>query len=482
MQKEVYKNILSVNNIDIEYLNKTLANNFTKNIDYLDFYLQSIEESSFVMDENIIKSGSFNIDQGIGIRANKDEKTGFAYSDQINEEKINKIVKDAINIDSNQEIKKIPTTKYQKINLVNSIINPNQNYDNAQKIKILHETNRYIRSMDSRITNATISISTQYEHVLILNSEGIITTDIRPSITMFCKCLIKDGTKHEQGYNVISGRYGYQGLAEEDETKTPLYIKCAEKAVRKAQRALIAKKTPAGEMTVILGNGSTGIMLHEAVGHGLESDFNRKKASIYAGQIGNKIASELVTVVDDGSINNQIGSLNTDDEGTKTQRNVLIENGILKKYMQDKLNARLTNQQPTGNGRRENYYSLPLPRMTNTFIEKGEHDPQEIIESVDKGVYLAEFSSGQVDTASGNFVFCSSEAYLIEKGKITQPIKDATLIGNGPQSMSNITMVGNDLKLDDGGGMCGKEGQQVAVGVGQPTIKLEKMTVGGTEN
>jgi TldD protein len=346
----------------------------------------------------------------------------------------------------------------------------------AEKTDLLRQVDAYARSRDPRISQVIVGLSATHETILVAATDGTLAADIRPLVRLNVNVIAEQGGRREQGSDGGGGRFSYRVLLEND-----AWRQMADEAVRQALVNLEAEAAPAGTMPVVLGPGWPGVLLHEAVGHGLEGDFNRKGTSAYSGRLGEKVAAESVTVIDDGTIEKRRGSLTIDDEGTATQQNVLIENGILKNYMQDKLNARLMNTGPTGNGRRESFAHLPMPRMTNTFMLPGEYPPEEIIASVDRGLYAVNFAGGQVDITSGRFVFSASEAYLIENGRVTRPVKGATLIGNGPEAMTRVSMVGNDLKLDPGIGVCGKDGQSVPVGVGQPTLRIDKLTVGGTD-
>lgn len=370
--------------------------------------------------------------------------------------------------------------KRQKALALYDSLDPIAAMEEVKKINLLKEADAFIRSLDSRIIQVVVSLAGVHEEILIAASDGTLAADIRPLVRFNCSVILEENGKRERGGAGGGGRHDYGVLMANDDTGLPMCFAFAREAVRQAQVNLNAIDAPAGEMPVVLGNGWPGVLLHEAVGHGLEGDFNRKGSSAFSGKVGQQVASKLVTVVDDGTLPNRRGSLSIDDEGVQTQRTVLIEDGILKGYIQDKLNARLMGVAPTGNGRRESYAHLPMPRMTNTYMTAGESDPSEIIKSVKKGIYAPNFGGGQVDITSGKFVFSASEAYLIENGEVTQAIKGATLIGNGPEAMSQISMVGNDMALDRGVGVCGKDGQSVPVGVGQPTLKLDRLTVGGT--
>jgi TldD protein len=348
--------------------------------------------------------------------------------------------------------------------------------DAAQKVDLLRQVDAYARSRDPRVDQVVVSLAATHETVLVASTDGTLAADVRPLVRLNVSVIAEQNGRREQGSDGGGGRFSYTDLLENG-----AWRRMADEAVRQALVNLDAEAAPAGTMTVVLGPGWPGVLLHEAVGHGLEGDFNRKGTSAFTGRVGEQVAADCVTVVDDGTLERRRGSLTIDDEGTQTRRNVLIENGVLRGYMQDKMNARLMGVEPTGNGRRESFAHLPMPRMTNTFMLPGEYEPEEIIASVDRGLYAVNFAGGQVDITSGRFVFSASEAYLVENGKVTRPVKGATLVGNGPDVMTRVSMVGNDLKLDAGVGVCGKEGQSVPVGVGQPTLKIDGLTVGGTE-
>lgn len=449
-------------------------------VDFSDLYFQGSRHESWVLEDGIIKDGSFHIERGVGVRAISGEKTGFAYADDITPAALNAAAEAARGIAGAGDQAKVQAFKRQQALALYDSLDPIAAMEEVKKINLLKEADAYIRSLDSRIIQVVISLAGVHEEILVAASDGTLAADIRPLVRFNCSVILEENGKRERGSAGGGGRHDYSVFMVMDETGLPMCFAFAREAVRQAQVNLNAIDAPAGEMPVVLGNGWPGVLLHEAVGHGLEGDFNRKGSSAFSGMIGEQVASKLVTVVDDGTLANRRGSLSIDDEGVQTQRTVLIEDGILKGYMQDKLNARLMGVAPTGNGRRESYAHLPMPRMTNTYMTAGESDPSEIIKSVKKGIYAPNFGGGQVDITSGKFVFSASEAYLIENGEVTQAIKGATLIGNGPEAMSQISMVGNDMALDKGVGVCGKDGQSVPVGVGQPTLKLDRLTVGGT--
>ena len=459
------------NNELIQTLNRLMG----AQIDYADLYFQYSRHESWVIDEGTVKSGSYGIDQGVGIRAVSGEKTGFAYSDEILLTALTDAAEAAKSIArSNPTKNEIQLHKSSRIERLYQPHDPLGSMPDLAKVALIKEVEEVARSLDSRISQVTVSLSGVQDVILVARFDGLLAADIRPLIRLNVSVIAEHNGRREQGSSGGGGRYTYQYLT--DNNRAHEYAK---DAVRQALVNLESREAPAGEMTVVLGPGWPGILLHEAIGHGLEGDFNRKKTSVFSGRIGEKVASSLCTVVDDGTIKNRRGSLSIDDEGAPSQNTVLIEKGILKGYMQDQLNARLMNMRPTGNGRRESYAHLPMPRMTNTYMYAGEHDAEEIISSVDKGLYAVNFGGGQVDITSGKFVFSASEAYMIENGKKTYPVKGATLIGNGPDVLTRVSMLGNDLELDSGVGVCGKDGQSVPVGVGQPTMRIDGLTVGG---
>lgn len=446
-------------------------------IDNADLYFQSSYSESWVLEDGIIKGGSYNIDRGVGVRAMSGEKTGFAYSDDILMPALEQAAHAARSISHQEGTQAISSWRKSPGHELYLPVNPLHSLNENDKIALLQRVDAYARQQDPRVIQVSANLASEYDTILIMASDGHIAADVRPLVRLNVSVIVEQNGRREQGYAGGGGRYDYQYFLEND-----LALSYAKEAVRQALVNLDAIDAPAGMMPVVLGPGWPGVLLHEAVGHGLEADFNRKGTSIFSGRIGERVASPLCTVVDDGTLPNRRGSLNVDDEGVPTQCTILIEKGILRNYMQDKRNARLMGAQSTGNGRRESYASVPMPRMTNTYMLAGESLPEDIIASVKKGIYAATFGGGQVDITSGKFVFSASEAYLIENGKITTAIKGATLIGNGPDVLNKISMVGNDLKLDSGIGICGKEGQSVPVGVGQPTLKIDSMTVGGTNH
>ncbi|WNN44767.1 MULTISPECIES: metalloprotease TldD [Winslowiella] len=475
----VSEQLLTANNINHQDLFTLLGQLSERRLDYADLYFQSSYHESWVLEDRIIKDGSYNIDQGVGVRAISGEKTGFAYADQITLNALTQSANAARSIVREQGDGRTKTLGAVAHRSLYPALDPLQSLSREDKIALLHRVDSAARAADKRVQEVTASLSGVYELILVAATDGTLATDIRPLVRLSVSVQVEDDGKRERGSAGGGGRSGYEFfLADENgEVRAEAW---AREAVRMALVNLSAIAAPAGTIPVVLGAGWPGVLLHEAVGHGLEGDFNRRGTSVFSGQMGQLVASELCTVVDDGTIDGLRGSLAIDDEGVPGQYNVLIENGILKGYMQDKLNARLMGVQPTGNGRRESYAHLPMPRMTNTYMLAGQSTPQDIIESVEYGLYAPNFGGGQVDITSGKFVFSTSEAYLIEKGKVTKPVKGATLIGSGIEAMQQISMVGNDLALDKGVGVCGKEGQSLPVGVGQPTLKLDKLTVGGT--
>lgn len=476
---QVEHNLLTQSRLDRDDLANALQYIHQHKVDYADLYFQSSYNESWVLEDGLVKEGSYNIERGVGVRAISGEKTGFSYSDAINLEAINNAAMAARSIADADQHGQVKIFSEQDVKRQFAPLQPIQSMSDDDKVALLREVEEYIRQLAPEAEQVVSSMSAVYEEVLVAASDGTFATDIRPLVRLNCSVLLKKGDRRERGGAGGGARLDFNYFKELVDGK-PRWMHYAEDAVRMAKVNLEAIDAPAGTMPVVLGAGWPGVLLHEAVGHGLEGDFNRKGASAFSGKIGQQVASELCTVVDDGTMANRRGSLNIDDEGTPGGYNVLIEQGILKGYMQDKHNAKLMGVAPTGNGRRESYAHLPMPRMTNTYMLGGEHSQEDIIGSVDKGIYAPNFGGGQVDITSGKFVFSASEAYLIENGKITTPIKGATLIGNGPEVMKQISMVGNDLALDKGVGICGKDGQSVPVGVGQPSLKIDQLTVGGT--
>lgn len=467
--------LLAPFNLGEKQIVDVFGNILTHHIDYADIYFQYSRSEGWSLDEGIVKAGSFNIDQGVGVRAISGEKTAFAYSDDISLLALNDAATAVWAIGAAGQNGTLPTL--QARNNAASLYLPNDPIASLPadaKVKLLERLEGMVRALDPRVVQVNASLAGEYEVMLVAGSDGRLAADIRPLVRVSVSVIIEENGKREQGAAGGGGRHDYSYFTDD------VLATYAKQAVHQAAINLHARPAPAGQMTVVLGAGWPGILLHEAVGHGLEGDFNRKGSSAFAGRVGQQVAAKGVTVVDDGTLMGRRGSLSIDDEGNPSQRTVLIEDGILQGYLQDSLNARLMGVAPTGNGRRESFAHLPLPRMTNTMMLAGEHAPEEIIASVKNGIYAANFGGGQVDITSGKFVFSMAEAYLIEDGKVTAPIKGATLIGNGPDALTRVTMIGNDLQLDSGVGTCGKEGQSVPVGVGQPTLRIEGLTVGGT--
>jgi TldD protein len=457
-------------------LEQVLGKMLGHTVDNADLYFQTSHYESWVLEDGIIKEGNYSIERGVGVRAMHGEKTGFAYSDDVVLPALEQAASAARSIARQGHQGQLKAwSKPQGEQRLYLPIDPLTTLNEQDKLALLYRLDAAARRLDHRITQVNLSLTGVHEVILVMASDGTLAADVRPLVRLNVSVIAEENGRRESGFAGGGGRIGYQYFLEEDRAME--YVR---EAVRQAVLNLSAIPAPAGMMPVVLGPGWPGVLLHEAIGHGLEGDFNRKGSSAFTGRIGERVAAPGVTVVDDGTMINRRGSLNVDDEGTQTQRTVLIEKGILKGYMQDKLNARLMGVAATGNGRRESYAHLPMPRMTNTYMLPGAYTPEEIIASVEKGIYAVNFAGGQVDITSGKFVFSACEAYLIENGKITQPVKGATLIGNGPDVLTKVTMIGNDLKLDSGIGVCGKEGQSVPVGVGQPTLKIDGLTVGGT--
>ena len=455
-------------------LEKTLESMMSHKIDFAEMYFQASQFESWMLEGGIVKDASFSRDKGVGIRALSEDKTGFAYTEEINLPALNQAAATAKSIahKGNNQIVKLERNLPASINYGSD--NPLSSLTETEKLSLLHKLDTLARKVDPRVREVIASLTGVYETILVCASDGTYSSDIRPLVRANVTVIVEKDGKSERGSAGAGGRDSYQILTEK------LLQDLAKKAVHQALVNLEAIDAPAGLMPVVLGAGWPAVLLHEAVGHGLEGDFNRKGSSAFSDKIGQRVASPLCTIVDDGTLQGRRGSLTIDDEGTPTQSTTLIENGVLTGYMQDKKNARLMNQKSTGNARRESYSCLPMPRMTNTYMLSGESEREDIIKSVKKGLYAPNFGGGQVDITSGKFVFSTSEAYLIEDGKITAPVKGATLIGNGPDVLTKVSMVGNDMALDDGVGVCGKAGQSVPVGVGQPTLKIDELTVGGT--
>lgn len=444
-------------------------------IDFGDLYFQHSRRESWSVEDGIVKDGSHSIEQGVGVRAISGEKTGFAYSDEINGEALlgaarsaRAIARDGRSQSAQSLVRGAGRSLYSSDDPIDSIAN-------ETKVEALRRIDKLLRAADPRVQQVMVSLSGSVDTVLVARSDGVLAADVRPLVRLNVQVIVEHNGRRESGYSGGGGRYSYAELLGGDKPE-----QLAREALRQALVNLDAVDAPAGVMPVVLGSGWPGVLLHEAVGHGLEGDFNRKGTSVYAGRMGQRVASPGVTIVDDGTLEGRRGSLNIDDEGTATNCTTLIEDGVLVGYMQDTLNARLMGMAPTGNGRRESFAHLPMPRMTNTYMLAGTHDPEEMIRSVKKGLYAVNFGGGQVDITSGKYVFSATEAYLIEDGRITAPVKGATLIGNGPETMQKVRMIGHDLALDEGVGVCGKDGQSVPVGVGQPSLLIEGLTVGGT--
>jgi TldD protein len=461
--------------LDEKNLNSTLGGMMQGGVDYADLYFQVSRNESWTLEDGIIREGSFNLDQGVGVRAVSGEKTGFAYSDELVMPALEQAAGAARAIARQGQEKSVQAWNRTSAKALYPSDDPTTSIDDKQKTTLLSEIDAATRDLDSRVEQVIVSLASSQDLILLAASDGTMAADIRPLIRLNVSVILEQDGRREQGYAGGGARTDLNYFLDGD-----IPLDFAREAVRQAVVQLEAIAAPAGTMPIVLGPGWPGILLHEAVGHGLEGDFNRKGTSAFSGKVGQKVSSPLCTIVDDGTLPDRRGSLSVDDEGTPGQYSVLVEDGVLKGYMQDKLNARLMGVESTGNGRRESFAHIPMPRMTNTYMLAGPHDPEEIIASVDKGIYAPNFGGGQVDITSGKFVFSASEAYLIENGKITTPVKGAMLIGDGPEALNKISMVGNDLELDSGVGTCGKEGQSVPVGVGQPTLKIDEITVGGT--
>jgi len=472
----VKDHIFPDNNLGNSQIEAIVSEASGSSIDLSDIYIQYTTVESWTCEDGIVKNGSQHIDSGYGIRAISHEKTGFSYGNNFNFDEIIKaarLSKSIVKSDGPKSINLKENNNFKKLYISES---PLTSITDNEKVNFLRELDNYIKNKDKRVQQVIINLSSSHDSIFVANSIGTYSFDDRPLVRFNVMVILKSNDRVERGSSGGGGRYSYSTILN---TKKPFDL--ADEAIRIADVNLNSKPCKAGNTTVVLGSGWPGVLLHEAVGHGLEGDFNRKKTSNFSDQIGKQVASELCTVIDDGTIADRRGSLSIDDEGTPTAKNILIEKGILKGYMQDLMNARLMNVKPTGNGRRESYAHLPMPRMTNTYMLGGSSSPEEIIGSVEDGIYAVNFSGGQVDITSGQFVFTASEAYKIESGKVTNSIKGMTLIGNGPDVLKKVSMVADDMKLDDGVGTCGKEGQSVPVGVGQPTLKIDDITVGGTE-
>ena len=474
MLSKVSNTLLTPSALTVDSALALLNDASSRAIDYGDLYFQYARTEGWSLEDGIVKAGSFNIDTGVGVRMVSGEKTAFAYSDEISRDAIRAAVKTTAEIaqSGSSVVGRADVATGSSLYVSNDVLG---DYGNELKIRLLQKIEKAAKLIDPRVIQVMASLSGVYENVLIIRMDGRVASDIRPLVRLSLQVIVEQNGRREQGSSGGGGRFSYEYF---DDDKINEY---ARTAVEQALVNLDSVSAPAGEMTVVLGAGWPGVLLHEAIGHGLEGDFNRKGSSAFTGMIGERVAASGVTVVDDGTLEDRRGSLSVDDEGNPTQSTVLIEDGVLRGYMQDSLNARLMNAELTGNGRRESYAHVPMPRMTNTYMLNGKHDHEEIIGSVKKGLYAANFGGGQVDIVSGKFVFSASEAYLIENGKVTQPVKGATLIGNGPDVLTRVSMIGNDLELDSGVGTCGKDGQSVPVGVGQPTLRVDGLTVGGTD-
>ncbi|HPT51428.1 MAG TPA: metalloprotease TldD [Accumulibacter sp.] len=472
---QAQKTLLTPYGLNALDLTKVFGTIMTHRVDYADLYFQYCRSEAWSLEEGIVKAGSFSIDEGVGVRALAGEKTAFAYSDDISAQALGDAAAAVREIAASGQQRSVPALK-KSVGQHQLYVphDPLASLDAASKVRLLERLEAMARAEDPRVSQVMAHLAGEYEVILVAGSDGRLAADIRPLVRVSLTVIVDENGRREQGSGGGGGRTDYAYFTDE------LLHGYAREAVHQAVTNLAARPAPAGTMTVVLGPGWPGILLHEAVGHGLEGDFNRKGSSTFAGRIGNRVAAKGVTVIDDGTIAGRRGSLNIDDEGNPTQRTVLIEDGILKGYMQDTLNARLMGVAPTGNGRRESFAHLPLPRMTNTTMLNGGLSAEEIIKSVKKGIYAVNFGGGQVDITNGKFVFSMSEAYLIENGKVTAPVKGATLIGSGPEAMQQVSMIGNDMRLDPGVGTCGKDGQSVPVGVGQPTLRIDGLTVGGT--
>jgi TldD protein len=460
--------------LEFRQLSDVLAGIHVHHVDYADLYFQYSRMESWSLEEGIVKSGSFSIDRGVGVRAVSGEKTAFAYSDDISLDALTKAATATRAIGRQGQSAVAALDRLGSTHVLYSPSDPVAALSDSEKVALLERLERVARARDPRVTQVMASLAGEYEAILVARSDGLIAADVRPLVRLSLNVIVEEAGKREQGMGGGGGRVDYGYFTES------ILQEYARQAVEQALLNLRAQPAPAGTMTVVLGPGWPGILLHEAIGHGLEGDFNRKGTSAFSGRVGQRVAAKGVTVVDDGTIAQRRGSLNIDDEGNPTQRTVLIEDGILQGYMQDTLNARLMGVSPTGNGRRESFAHMPMPRMTNTIMLAGDCDPAAIIESVADGLYAVNFGGGQVDITNGKFVFSAAEAWRIENGKLTYPVKGATLIGNGPDALTRVSMIGNDLALDAGVGTCGKDGQSVPVGVGQPTLRIDGLTIGGT--
>ena len=462
--------------LDESHLTRALSEIKAHQVDEADLYFQFTRSEGWSLEEGIVKTGSFSIDQGVGVRAVSGEKTAFAYSDDISNASLLDAARTvrAISAASKSAKVKTATPKVSRSRTLYNDLDPIASLNSTAKVGLLEKVEKLARAKDPRVAQVMAGLASEYDVVMVARADGTIAADVRPLVRLSVTVIAEQKGRREVGSAGGGGRFG---LAYFDDACIEKYVN---EAVKAALTNLESRPAPAGEMTVVLGSGWPGILLHEAIGHGLEGDFNRKGSSAFSGKIGKRVAAKGVTVLDDGTIVDRRGSLNVDDEGNTSQKNVLIEDGILKGYIQDAMNARLMGVKPTGNGRRESYAHVPMPRMTNTYMTAGDKDPMEIVASIKKGLYATNFGGGQVDITSGKFVFSASEAFWVENGKILYPVKGATLVGSGPECLKRVSMIGNDMKLDSGVGTCGKEGQSVPVGVGQPTLRIDGLTVGGT--
>ena len=475
--KQTSQTFLEPGGLSVSDLENLLGDALSTGGDFADLYFQSSRLESWVLENQQVKSGSHSIDRGVGIRINQGEKTGFAYTDALDKNSISQAVQTARSIARNQATHKGVDLRNNDVPELYTPEDVLLGVNNASIIQLLNEMDAKARKQDHRVQKVICSLVSSQEEIMVAATDGVFAADVRPLVKLSVQVICADDKgRMEMGFAGGGGR-----ILLTDIFKPGYSDEFIDQAIHGALTNLQAKPAPAGEMPVVLGSGWPGVLLHEAVGHGLEGDFNRKGSSAFSGKVGQQVTSKACTIIDSGILPDRRGSLNIDDEGTQSQENVLIENGVLRGYMQDKLNARLMGVPTTGNGRRESFAHLPMPRMTNTYMLGGEYDPKEIIESVEKGLYAVNFSGGQVDITNGKFVFSASEAYMIENGKITHPVKGATLIGDGPTAMQEVSMVGNDLDFDQGLGVCGKDGQSLPVGIGQPSLKIDKLTVGGTQ-
>ena len=468
--------LLASYGLELSHLRRALAEILAPGVDDADLYFQYTRAEGWSLEEGIVKTGSFSIDQGVGVRAVSGDKTAFAYSDDLSWAALQDAARSvrAIGAQGQSRRVKVGARKVAKSRSLYRELDPIGTLDSAAKVALLEKVERRAKSRDPRIVQVMAGLASEYDVVLVARADGTLAADVRPLVRLSLTVIAEQQGRREVGSSGGGGRFGLERF---DDALIDHYVS---EAVQAALTNLDSRPAPAGEMTVVLGPGWPGVLLHEAVGHGLEGDFNRKGSSAFSGMLGKRVAAKGVTVLDDGTMADRRGSLNVDDEGCASQKNVLIEDGILRGYIQDSLNARLMGVPPTGNGRRESYAHLPMPRMTNTYMLGGDKEPAEIIASIKKGLYATNFGGGQVDITSGKFVFSASQAWWVENGRLLYPVKGATLIGSGPEALKKVTMIGNDLALDSGVGTCGKEGQSVPVGVGQPTLRIEGLTVGGT--